>query len=119
MKAFLRVALASMFAVGLAAGVGYTKLLARAEQNIPAAEQTVTIDNFSFTPREITVTAGTKVTWINRDDVPHTVVGNKKEFGSKALDTDDRFSFTFDKPGTYEYFCSVHPMMTAKVIVKP
>src|SRR5215831_581650 len=113
MKAFLRVALASMFAVGLVMGVAYTKISAEAQQSATATEQTVTIDNFSFTPREITVAAGTKVTWVNRDDVPHTVVGNKKEFGSKALDTDDRFSFTFDKPGSYEYFCSVHPMMTA------
>src|SRR5690348_3046531 len=108
MKILLRVVLVSMFAVGLAAGVAFTKFPAAAQ---PAAEQTVTIDNFSFTPREITVAPGTKVTWVNHDDVPHTVVGSKKEFGSKALDTDDRFSFTFDKPGSYEYFCSVHPMM--------
>lgn len=88
----------------------------------PAPAQNATtrvkIDNFSFEPREITVSAGTQVTWVNADDVPHTVVSNDNKFKSKALDTDDRFSFTFAQPGTYEYFCSVHPKMTAKVIVK-
>jgi plastocyanin len=78
----------------------------------------VTIDNFSFTPQEITVSPGTTVRWVNQDDVPHTVVSNDKKFKSKALDTDDKFSFTFTDPGTYEYYCSVHPKMTAKVTVK-
>jgi len=78
----------------------------------------VKIDNFSFEPREITVAPGTTVTWTNADDVPHTVVSNDEKFKSKALDTDDKFSFTFSAPGTYEYYCSVHPKMTAKVIVK-
>jgi plastocyanin len=81
-------------------------------------ETNVTIDNFSFTPQEITVQSGTTVTWVNQDDVPHTVVSNDNKFKSKALDTDDKFSFTFKEPGTYAYFCSVHPKMTAKVIVK-
>jgi plastocyanin len=83
-----------------------------------AATSTIAIDNFSFTPREITVTAGTTVTWVNHDDVPHTVVSTDRKFRSKALDTDDRFSFTFTDAGAYPYFCSVHPMMTGKVIVK-
>ncbi|MGA8221844.1 MAG: cupredoxin family copper-binding protein [Candidatus Acidiferrales bacterium] len=78
----------------------------------------VKIDNFSFIPQEITVTAGTKVTWVNQDDIPHTVRSTSDAFKSKALDTDDKYSFTFDKPGTYEYYCSIHPKMTAKVIVK-
>jgi plastocyanin len=78
----------------------------------------VKIDNFSFTPQEITVTTGTKVTWVNRDDIPHTVVSTTDAFKSKALDTDDQYSFTFDKPGGYEYFCSIHPRMTGKVVVK-
>jgi len=81
-------------------------------------ETKVTIDNFSFTPQEITVQLGTTVTWVNQDDVPHTVVSNDNKFKSKALDTDDKFSFTFKEPATYAYFCSVHPKMTAKVIVK-
>jgi plastocyanin len=83
-----------------------------------AASVEVKIDNFNFEPREITVEAGTTVVWTNRDDVPHTVTSNNDKFTSKALDTDDQFSFTFKDPGTYEYYCSVHPKMTAKVIVK-
>ena len=83
-----------------------------------AADATVTIDNFTFEPQRLTVTAGTTVTWANQDDIPHTVASDTKLFKSKALDTDDKFSFKFDKPGTYEYFCSIHPKMTARVIVQ-
>ena len=84
------------------------------------APDAVTIDNFAFGPAAITVVAGTKVTWTNRDDEPHTVVSadDPKVFKSGALDTDDSFSFTFDKPGTYRYFCSIHPHMTGTVVVK-
>ncbi len=78
----------------------------------------VKIDNFSFMPGDLTVAAGTTVTWVNHDDVPHTVRTMDGAIKSKALDTDDKFSMTFDKPGTYEYFCSIHPKMTAKVVVK-
>lgn len=77
----------------------------------------VKIDNFSFLPPTLDIKAGTKVTWTNADDIPHTVVSDEKIFKSKALDTDEKFSFTFDKPGTYPYFCSLHPKMTAKVVV--
>ncbi len=80
----------------------------------------VTIDNFAFGPAAITVAPGTKVTWTNRDDEPHTVVSadDPRAFKSGALDTGDNFSFTFDKPGTYRYFCSIHPHMTGTVVVK-
>jgi len=79
----------------------------------------VTIDNFSFSPATINVKAGTQITWVNRDDIPHTVVSDDKAtFKSRPLDTDEKFSFTFDKPGTYNYFCSIHPKMTAKVVVQ-
>jgi plastocyanin len=79
----------------------------------------VKIDNFTFAPKDLTIPAGTVVRWINRDDIPHTVVSDDKTtFKSKALDTDDSFSYTFTKPGTYSYFCSIHPKMTAKVIVQ-
>ena len=81
-------------------------------------EVEVKIDNFSFGPMTLTVAPGTTVTWINNDDVPHTVVSeDKTTFKSKALDTGDKFSYTFTKPGTYPYFCSVHPKMTAEVVV--
>jgi plastocyanin len=78
----------------------------------------VKIDNFSFSPATLQIKAGTTVTWTNADDIPHTVVSGDKIFKSKALDTDEKFSFTFDKPGTYPYFCSLHPKMTAKVVVQ-
>jgi plastocyanin len=79
----------------------------------------VKIDNFSFTPMTITVAAGTTVTWTNDDDVPHTVVSDDTQtFKSHALDTGDHFSYTFTKPGKYSYFCSVHPRMTAEVVVQ-
>jgi plastocyanin len=80
----------------------------------------VKIDNFSFGPVTLTVPVGTTVTWINRDDIPHTVVStdDSKTFKSKVLDTDEKFFFTFSKAGTYPYFCSIHPKMTGKVIVQ-
>ena len=78
----------------------------------------VTIDNFSFGPQTITVKAGDTVTWTNHDDIPHTVTSSTKAFRSKALDTDDAFSFTFATPGTYSYFCSLHPKMTGTVVVE-
>jgi len=78
----------------------------------------VKVDNFSFGPASLTVAVGTAVTWTNRDDIPHTVVSTDKVFKSKVLDTDERFSFTFDKAGTYPYFCSIHPKMTGSVVVQ-
>jgi len=84
----------------------------------PASSAEVKIDNFSFGPTTLTVAPGTTVTWTNRDDIPHTVVSDDKVFKSKVLDTDEKFSFTFTKPGTYGYFCSIHPKMTGKVVVQ-
>lgn len=78
----------------------------------------VVIENFSFVPATLTVKAGTKVTWVNRDDVPHTATDTDKRFNSKTLDTDDQFDFTFSEPGTYNYFCALHPKMTGQIIVK-
>lgn len=87
-------------------------------QNNAAARSEVTIDNFSFTPPTVTVSIGTTVRWTNHDDIPHTVVSDDKSFKSKALDTDEEFTYTFTKAGTYGYFCSLHPKMTAKVVVQ-
>jgi plastocyanin len=79
----------------------------------------VNIDNFSFTPPTLTVPVGAKVTWANKDDVPHTVVSTNNAFPhSPALDTDESFSYAFAKAGTYEYYCSVHPKMVGKVVVQ-
>ena len=86
--------------------------------NAAAAPVTVRIDNFTFTPAEITVAPGAEVTWTNADDIPHTVVAVRKAFRSKVLDTEQSYSFTFTAPGTYDYFCSLHPHMQGKVIVK-
>ena len=79
----------------------------------------IKIDNFSFGPMSVTVPTGTEITWVNRDDIPHTVVSeDTKTFKSRPLDTDEKFTFKFDKPGTYNYFCSIHPKMMAKVVVQ-
>jgi plastocyanin len=79
----------------------------------------VSIDNFSYSPAEVTVAAGSTVVWTNRDDVPHTVTASdKRQFTSPALDTDETFSRRFDQSGTYEYFCAVHPHMTGRIVVK-
>jgi amicyanin len=88
-----------------------------------AAEETkdanvVTIDNFTFTPPELTVAVGTTVKWVNHDDIPHSVVDGNKAFRSKALDTDDAYSFTFASAGTFSYFCGLHPHMQGKIVVK-
>ena len=82
----------------------------------PAA---IHIGNFSFDPQTLTIPAGTTITWTNKDDVPHVVSSDDgKTFKSSALDTDDHFSFQFTKPGTYNYYCAIHPKMTAKIIVR-
>ena len=83
-----------------------------------ASEVAVKIDNFSFSPATVTVPVGTTIRWTNRDDIPHTVVSDDKTFKSKPLDTDEQFAYTFTKPGTYSYFCSIHPRMTAKIVVQ-
>ena len=114
------VSVAVFFAVvilGIAA-VGAKDLAVAAQQKPQNVE--VKIDNFSFGPVALTVSLGSTVTWTNRDDIPHTVVStdDPKVFKSKVLDTDEKFSFTFTKAGTYAYFCSIHPKMTGKVIVQ-
>jgi plastocyanin len=83
-----------------------------------AATAEVKIDNFSFGPQTLTVSPGTTVTWTNRDDIPHTIVSTDGIFKSKVRDTDEKFSFTFAQPGTYPYFCSIHPKMTGTVVVR-
>jgi plastocyanin len=83
-----------------------------------ASSPEIKIDNFTFGPAALKVPVGTTITWVNRDDIPHTVVNTDKTFKSKVLDTDDRFSFTFTKAGTFPYFCSIHPKMTGTVVVE-
>lgn len=95
-------------------------LLCLAGPGFAAEPDTVTIDNFAFDPPTLTVAPGTKVVWVNKDEEPHTVTSanNDVPFKSAGLDTDDRFSFTFAKPGTYKYFCSIHPHMVGTIVVK-
>ena len=83
-----------------------------------AADTEVKIDNFTFNPQKITVKAGDTVTWTNHDDIPHTVTSKTMVFRSKAMDTDDKFSFTFATPGKYDYFCSLHPHMTGLIVIE-
>ncbi|HXM21950.1 MAG TPA: cupredoxin family copper-binding protein [Terriglobales bacterium] len=83
-----------------------------------AANAEVKIDNFSFGPQTLTVPVGATVIWTNHDDIPHTVVSTDGVFKSKVRDTDEKFSYTFDKAGTYPYYCTIHPKMTGKVVVQ-
>ena len=97
---------------GLAGGV----MVARAQTTPVMA---VSIDNFTFTPQTLTVKAGTTVTWTNKDDIPHGVAATGNAFKrSAAMDTDDSYSFTFTTPGTYQYFCYIHPHMTGTIVVE-
>lgn len=84
---------------------------------VPGDPQIV-IDNFSFTPPTLTVAVGTTVTWVNHDDIVHTVTSQDKTFASSPLDTNDHFSFRFTTPGTYAYYCAIHPIMIGQIIVK-
>ena len=88
-------------------------------QNTSNGQYQVEIDNFSFGPATLTVPVRTTVTWVNKDDVPHKVVSaDAKDIKSPVLDTDQKFTYTFTKTGTYPYYCSIHPKMTGKVIVQ-
>jgi plastocyanin len=95
---------------------GSPSVAANDQSSVANAE--VKIDNFSFGPQTVTVPVGATVTWTNRDDIPHTVVSTDGLFNSKVRDTDEKFSYTFAKAGTYPYYCSVHPKMTGKVVVQ-
>jgi Plastocyanin len=100
-------------------GWAATATAATSSHTATATPNRIEIHNFMFTPKTLTVPVGARVTWINRDEEPHTVVSSNGQFApSKALDTDDRYETTFSKPGTYVYYCTVHPFMTGTVIVK-
>src|SRR6185295_3575033 len=89
------------------------------EEEITASDaHEIALDNFSFAPASVAVPVGTTITWTNRDDVPHNVVSTQQRFKSPVLDTDERFSYRFEAPGTYPYFCSIHPMMTGRIVVR-
>ena len=83
-----------------------------------AVSNSIEVKDFMFMPTTLTVNAGDKVTWVNKDDEPHTVVSDTGMFRSGAMDTDESFSFKFDKPGTYHFTCSIHPRMVGTIVVK-
>ncbi|MBV8093903.1 MAG: cupredoxin family copper-binding protein [Acetobacteraceae bacterium] len=109
-----------MLPLRLAALASSMVLLGASTPTLSANDAQVTIDNFTFSPSKVTVPAGTRVVWINRDDIPHTVVenGDRRVLKSEPLDTGDSFSFVFSSPGTYSYFCSIHPRMQGTVVVE-
>ncbi len=110
-KAMLAGALGALVGAVLAASV----LVAEAQNQTLA----VAIDNFTFNPQTLTVKAGTTVTWTNKDDIPHGIASADNAFTkSRALDTDDSYSFTFTTPGTYQYFCYIHPHMVGTIVVE-
>jgi len=108
--------LATAVMIALLAFAGPASVKANGQSSAPNAE--VKIDNFVFGPQTIMVSVGATVTWTNKDDIPHTTVSTEGVFKSKVMDTDEKFSYTFAKAGTYTYFCSVHPKMTGKVVVQ-
>ena len=108
----LLLTLAGLFAI---LGLG----LAASNRPALAEDATIKIANFTFDPPTLTVKAGTTVTWVNADDIPHLVTDKDGKFHSSALDTNDKFSQTFSTAGTVEYFCAIHPKMTGKIVVTP
>ena len=107
------------FGLGISIVAATPDALPAGEAAAAANSAAVRIDNFNFTPPTLVVAPGTTVTWTNADDSPHTVREKDGKFKSAALDTDDTFSQTFTALGQYEYFCSIQPYMTAKIVVKP
>ena len=105
--------------LGMSLAAAIPKALPAGELAAAANSAAVRIDNFNFTPPTLVVSPGTTVTWTNADDSPHSVHEKDGKFKSAALDTDDAFSQTFTAPGEYEYFCSIHPRMVGKIVVKP
>ena len=87
-------------------------------EDAKASPTEVRVDNFTFAPQTLTVPVNSTVTWLNKDDIPHVIASDDGLFKSKALDTDDKYSYTFTKAGTYPYYCSIHPKMVGKIVVQ-
>ena len=115
-KAWWIVGSSFTFALVMVALLASRPLIAKADETkAPPAE--IKVDNFTFGPDTLTVAVNSTVTWVNKDDLPHVIASNDGLFKSKALDTDQTYSYTFSKPGTYAYFCSIHPKMVGKIVV--
>jgi amicyanin len=112
-------AIAALAGLGLLSEMAGLRSFAAGRADAAEARE-VDIANYQFTPGSITIPVGTTVTWVNHDETPHTVtnVDQPQSFKSAGLDTDDKFSFTFAKPGTYDYICTLHPFMKAKIVVQ-
>ena len=112
----------TLASAAIAAALGATTALMLAAAVLPGRAQSpvsaVSVDNFTFNPQRLTIKAGSTVSWTNKDDIPHAIASVSALFRSKALDTDDNYSFTFTSPGTYQYFCSLHPHMTGTIVVE-
>lgn len=106
----------TMLALAFCAALAVPGIFAAAAGPAPAID--INIAKFAYGPKEITVAPGTKITWINHDETPHTVTSNDKSFGSKGLDTDDKFEHTFATEGDFNYICTLHPFMTGVVHVR-
>jgi len=123
-SALALLAIASVVASGITssaaqhAGITDTAVAVAAGASTDSTAE-VKIDNFAFTPVTVTVKVGAQVTWVNHDDIPHTVDSTQGKFKSAALDTDDRFEFRFTEAGEYPFYCRIHPKMTGKIIVQP
>ena len=123
-SAIALLAIASVVASGITssaaqhAGITDTAVAVAAGASTDSTAE-VKIDNFAFTPVTVTVKVGAQVTWVNHDDIPHTVDSTQGKFKSAALDTDDRFEFRFTEAGEYPFYCRIHPKMTGKIIVQP
>jgi plastocyanin len=107
---------AALIIIAILMIAGSSRMTANGESS--AANADVKIDNFSFGPQIVTVPVGATVTWTNHDDIPHTVVSTEGVFKSKVRDTDEKFSYTFAKAGTYPYYCTIHPKMTGQIVVQ-
>jgi plastocyanin len=107
---------AALIIIAILMIAGSSRMTANAESS--AANADVKIDNFSFGPQIVTVPVGATVTWTNHDDIPHTVVSTEGVFKSKVRDTDEKFTYTFTKAGTYPYYCTIHPKMTGQIVVQ-
>ena len=109
---------AKFFAITLAVVFSSTSITAPVLRGDDSSSYSIAIKDFAFTPRTLTIHAGSKVTWTNKDEEPHKVVEVNSAFTSQPLDTDGDFTFLFDTPGTYKYFCSLHPHMTGTIVVE-
>jgi plastocyanin len=121
MEAFMKrvYVAAAALAIPLAVALMLISSPSRAKSEEAKAQSTeIKVDNFTFGPATLTVPVNSTVTWVNKDDIPHVIASNDGLFKSKALDTNDKYSFTFSKPGTYAYYCSIHPKMQGKVVVQ-